>query len=76
VFSVNTEGEAESLIVLSAPLGYDGKRHGVPAILRADEYDDLIGAPMATAMMESLERVSNHLAEWYGRLKPKERTPA
>ena len=76
MYSVNTEREAESLIILSAPLGYDNKRHGVPAILRADEYDDLMGAPRSTAMMESLERVSNHLAEWYGRLKPKERAPA
>jgi hypothetical protein len=71
---VDTEEEANRLITVACPLGWDNKRHGLPGVLRADEYEDAVGAPRMRAMEESFRRVTDHLAEWNARLKPKERT--
>jgi hypothetical protein len=63
VFSVNTEQEADRLIRLSASLGWDNKRYGVPGVLRPDTIPE--GRGRMRGVDIALGRVTEHLDEWY-----------
>ena len=55
VYSVNTEQEADNLITLACPKGYDSARHGLPHILLDD--------------VGNMEAVGDHLDSYYQRMK-------